>query len=51
MSYEPPSRFKNSSKGHMMGRCEHTFTVNKDGEVVCTKCGGKDDEMDQVDSD
>ncbi len=34
----------------MSGRCEHTFVADKDGEVTCSKCGDKDDEMEQGDS-
>lgn len=28
-----------------MSQCVHDFKRNPDGEVICARCGGKDDEM------
>lgn len=31
-----------------MSQCVHNFKRNTDGEVVCTLCGDKDDEMEST---
>ena len=33
----------------MSEKCEHTFLVDKDGQVICSKCGTRNDEMEPVD--
>jgi hypothetical protein len=33
----------------MSPRCEHNFLLDKDGQVTCSKCGARDDEMEPVD--
>ena len=33
----------------MADKCEHTFLLDKDGQVTCSTCGARDDEMEPVD--